>query len=67
MHEEQTIDRRNYDIVSLNRQGREKRESYVQDALRIDPLKVKMAGTFVKVFADMFLKKEVAVNSRAYF
>jgi len=42
------------DTVRISGQKR----AHVQNALKIDPKKVASSGNFVKVFADMFLRKE---------
>lgn len=59
------VDKRNYDVVSISQPGKEKRANHVQSALEYDYKKVETPGQFVKVFADMFLKKEV--GNKAYF
>lgn len=61
------VDKRNFDVASITRKGKEKRENFVQHALRMDPAQMKIAGSFVKVFSDMFLKKEVGPSAKAYF
>ena len=57
------IDRRNYDVVTI-RAGNKKPVNHVQKAYTFDPKSVTTPGKFVKIFANMFLKKE-AVN-KAY-
>ncbi|NQT30373.1 MAG: hypothetical protein HQ596_07360 [Candidatus Saganbacteria bacterium] len=58
-------DKRNYDIASISQPGQEKRANYAQYALYMDKKKISKAGKFVKVFADMFLKKEA--TNKSYF
>jgi hypothetical protein len=60
---EQQIDRTNYDVASISRPGREKRTNYVQDALHIEKEKINAPGKFIKVFSDMFLKREAGAAS----
>jgi len=55
---ERQIDRRNYDVASISRPGKEKRANYVKDALHIEKDKISTSGNFIKVFSDIFLKKE---------
>lgn len=57
------VDKRNYDIASISRPGKEKRANYVQDALQIDRDRAQLPGQFVKIFADIFLKKEAGAKS----
>ena len=53
-----------YDVVSLTRSGQEKRANYASLALHM-ARQPKTSGQFVRVFADVFLKKEK--NDRFYF
>jgi len=57
-------DKRNFDVVSVSRSGKAK-ANYIQDALQIDKAKVSPAGNFIKVFADVFLKREA--GKKTYF
>ncbi len=63
---EKDVSRKNYDVASITRKGA-KRKNYVQDALSIDPSKIKTVGKFIRVFSDMFLKREVGPKAKAYF
>ncbi|MEA3492925.1 MAG: hypothetical protein U9R38_00905 [Candidatus Margulisiibacteriota bacterium] len=47
-----------YDVASISQPGKDKRANHVRNALRYDHIKVNRPGQFVKVFADMFLRKE---------
>ena len=58
-------DKRNFDVASISRSGKAKRANYVQDALQIDKAKVASSGNFIKVFADVFLKREA--GNKSYF
>lgn len=62
---QQNVDKRNYDVVSINRPGKTKRANYVQDALHIEKSRTSVAGSFIKVFSDVFLKREA--GHKAYF
>ncbi len=53
-----------YDVASISRPGKSKRSNYVQEALYIDKARIKTAGKFIKVFSDMFLKREA--GKKAY-
>lgn len=53
-----------YDIVSVNRKGSDKRANYIQDAGQMDKVE-KTSGQFVRVFADIFLKHEA--GKKSYF
>jgi hypothetical protein len=59
---EKPLDRRNYDVVIIT--SRTDKHHFVQDAHAIDPKKIKTAGNFIRVFADMFLSKS---GNKAYF
>lgn len=61
---EERKDRSHYDIASISRQGMEKRTNYTQEAYIISR-QAKPTGQFVKVFADIFLKKEAGSKSYA--
>lgn len=50
--------RNNFDVVSISRAGQDKRANYIQDAYKIERARINQGGEFVKVFADIFLKKE---------
>ena len=54
----EAVDRNNYDVVSISQPGKDKRTNTVQYALEYDYTKVERPGSFVSVFADMFLRKE---------
>ncbi|PIS30819.1 hypothetical protein COT42_02435 [Candidatus Saganbacteria bacterium CG08_land_8_20_14_0_20_45_16] len=54
----ESADKNNYDVASISRPGQDKRANYVQFALEYDYTKVTRPGQFIKVFADMFLRKE---------
>ena len=56
-------DKRHYDVVSVSRSGSSKRSNYIQDALQIDKAKVKASAKFIKIFSDVFLKREAGVKS----
>ena len=56
---DQAVDKRNFDVASISRQG-QKRANYIQDALHIDRSKLPVSGQFVKIFSDMFLKRETS-------
>lgn len=58
------FDRSKYDVVSVSRKGSEKKANYVKDGYCIDGTG-KSSGQFVKVVADVFLKKET--GDRYYF
>lgn len=60
---EQYVDKTNYDVASISRPGKEKRANYVQDALHIEKEKIHTPGKFIKVFSDMFLKKEARASA----
>jgi len=64
MNHEQ-VDKRNYDVISISRSGKAKRSNYIQDALQIDKAKVSTSGNFIKVFSDIFLKREA--GNKSYF
>ena len=53
-----------YDVVSISRVGSEKKANYIQDALHIGKQHT-IAGQFVRVFADVFLKHEA--GKKSYF
>jgi polyisoprenoid-binding protein YceI len=55
-------DRNNYDIASISRTGQEKRTNHVRQALFMEKSQ-KTTGTFVSVFADIFLKREAGQRS----
>jgi len=61
----QQLDRNNYDVASISQPGKDKRTNTVQFALEYDYTKVERPGSFVKVFADMFLRKEGGTNRLA--
>ena len=61
----ENVDRKNYDVISISRSGKAKRSNYIQDALQIDKAKISAAGNFIKVFADVFLKREA--GNKSYF
>lgn len=52
------VDKSNYDVASISRQGQTKRLNYVQDAMHIERTRVASPSQFVKVFSDIFLKRE---------
>lgn len=56
-------DKRNFDVVSVSRSGKAKRANYIQDALQIEKEKIASSGKFIKIFADVFLKKEAGTKS----
>jgi len=50
-----------YDVASISHIGTEKRSNHIRDAIMIEKeqkAKANPPGQFVKVFADIFLKKE---------
>jgi hypothetical protein len=55
----------NFDVASISRPGKAKRSNYIQDAMLIDKSKTRNTAKFIKVFADMFLKREA--GSKSYF
>jgi len=55
----------NYDIISISRTGQEKRANYVQDAMHMEKGKVTSSGKFVKILANVFLKREF--GAKMYF
>ncbi|MFC1571137.1 hypothetical protein ACFL31_01130 [Candidatus Margulisiibacteriota bacterium] len=55
--------KRNYDVASISRKGRAKRENFIQHALLIEKCRLPATGQFVKIFSDMFLKKECGTKS----
>jgi hypothetical protein len=61
---EQNVDKYTYDVVSISRKNA-KSTNYVQDALQIESARTNGVSQFVKVFADVFLKKEA--RSGSYF
>jgi hypothetical protein len=58
------VDKRNYDVASISRPGKTKRANYIQDALHIEKSKISQTSQFIKVFSDMFLKRET--SNKAY-
>ncbi|MFH1361545.1 MAG: hypothetical protein ABIH69_02685 [bacterium] len=54
----ETVDRRNYDVVSLSQAGKDKRANHVQSALEYDYTKVSKPGQFFSVLQNTFLRKE---------
>ena len=60
----ENFDRSKYDIVSVSRKGSEKKANYVKDGYHIEGAG-KSSGQFVRVFADIFLKKET--GDKYYF
>ena len=66
MEKENRTERINYDVASIGRGEDVKRANYVQHAMFIEKDRVAVAGSFIRVFADIFLKKEVTGN-KAYF
>ena len=62
---QEPVDKRNFDVASIGRGEGKKRSNFVQNALQIDKGKIAKAGNFIKVFSDIFLKKEAGV--RSYF
>lgn len=52
-----------YDVVSVSRQGTEKKANYIQHAHQMSAAQ-QTTGQFVRVFADMFLKHEA--NKKSY-
>ena len=53
---EQNIDRRNFDVVSISQPGKAKKKNYVQNAMFLAGIE-KTSGQFVKVFADIIRTK----------
>ena len=60
---EHQVDKRNYDVASISRKGQERRANYIQDALHIDKSKINSNNQFIKVFSDIFLKREAGNKS----
>ncbi|MFH1542228.1 MAG: hypothetical protein ABIE84_03965 [bacterium] len=58
----QQLDKNNFDVVSISQPGKTKRSNHIQNALTLDPKRMKQSGQFVKIFSDMFLKKEIAAK-----
>ena len=54
--DEQAIDKRNYDVVSIKASG--KQVNHIRAALKIDHNKITIPGKFINVFSDLILKKE---------
>ncbi|MBU1026142.1 MAG: hypothetical protein KKA31_00260 [Candidatus Margulisbacteria bacterium] len=52
-----------YDVASISRPGKSKRSNFVQEALYIDKTRIQTAGKFIKVFSDIFLKREAGTKS----
>jgi hypothetical protein len=65
MDNENKTERTNYDVVSISRGEDVKRANYIQHAMFIEKDRVAPAGSFIRVFADIFLKKEA--SNKAYF
>ena len=61
--EDKQIDKSNFDVASISRGEGRKRANFVQDALQIDRDKIASTSRFIKVFADIFLKKEASAGS----
>jgi hypothetical protein len=61
----QNVDKKNYDIASISRPGKTKRANYIQDALHVSKEKIETSGKFIRVFADVFLKREA--GNKSYF
>lgn len=61
----ENVDKRNYDVASISRPGKTKRSNYVQDALHVERSKISSTGSFIKVFSDIFLKREA--GHKSYF
>ena len=59
----ETVDKSNYDIASIGRGEGRKRANFVQDALQVDRDKIASTSRFIRVFADIFLKKEASAGS----
>lgn len=57
-------DRRNFDVALISQPGKSRR-AHIRDALHIEKSLVKTTGQFIRVFADIFLKREV--GNKAYF
>jgi len=57
------VDKRKYDVVSISRTGSSKRTNYIQNIDAMSHQQVP-AGQFVRVFSDIFLKREA--GRRAY-
>lgn len=55
--ENENIDKRNYDVVSISSPHKAKRSNYIQDATSTAKVE-KPAGSFVRVFADIWLRHE---------
>ncbi|MBN3033209.1 MAG: hypothetical protein JW873_03860 [Candidatus Saganbacteria bacterium] len=53
-----------YDVASISQAGQEKRVNHVQRALWMSKVEGP-SGQFVRVFADIFLKREA--GKRSYF
>jgi len=63
--EEQRL-KSDFDIASISRVGQDKPVYHVQEADRMDKMDpAKVPGQFIKVFADVFLRKE-AGDSRIF-
>ncbi len=60
----ENADRRNFDVALINQPGKTRR-AHIRDALHIEKNLVKTSGQFIRVFADMFLKREA--GNKSYF
>ncbi len=65
MTNRENVNKRNFDVASISRPGRTKRANYIQEALFIEKEKISTSGKFIKVFSDIFLKREA--GNKAYF
>jgi hypothetical protein len=58
----ESTNKNNYDIASISLTGQEKRTNHVRHALFIEHDSTG-PGQFIKVFADIFLKREASSRS----
>jgi len=61
----QSPEKNNYDIASISRTGQEKRANYAQDATHVEKERGASPGKFVKILANVFLKREF--GAKMYF
>ena len=59
---QEKFNKNDYDVISISRTGSDKKANYVQDANHISKQQ-KTSGQFIKVFADVFLKREATPKS----
>ena len=55
-------ERGNFDVALISQPGKTRR-AHIRDALHIEKNLVKTSGQFIKVFTNIFLKREAGVKS----